>query len=338
MDGRVPTGAGAAAPYAVAAPFRVAPDLLRLDARHPDDPHPGVLVVDDLRPAFLERKRRHLHDPHRPLVRLAPGVDDLRLRRGLADALTALAAAHPDIIEHDDAAGVFRLRPAALAVDPGRATVSPLSPEAGLLAQRLAAEPPAARVLAAVSLALQEDLVLMGWPGEGPIGSRDDPAAAGGLVALAGSVVSPSGWDPAQRIGQPLADLHAPVADGERLRQASLALSRAMVEKGPYVRYVWTLAQHASPARWPGDPILRTEPRADLSDLWLRAERQVTLPLPRAGASLFLIRVLLEPLVQAAADVSRRDRLVASLRSMSEAVVAYKHIAEARERVLAAWG
>ena len=139
-------------------------------------------------------------------------------------------------------------------------------------------------------------------------------------------------------IAQCTAEAPGPDYITEPVTQASLALSRAMVEKGPYVRYVWTLAQHASPARWPGDPILRTEPRADLSDLWLRAERQVTLPLPRAGASLFLIRVLLEPLVQAAADVSRRDRLVASLRSMSESVVAYKHIAEARERVLAAWG
>jgi hypothetical protein len=37
-------------------------------------------------------------------------------------------------------------------------------------------------------------------------------------------------------------------------------------------------------------------------------------------------------------DAARRARLVASLRSMSEAVVAYKGIGAARERVLAAWG
>jgi len=335
---RAPAAAGAAVPFAVGAPFRVGPDLLRLDARHPDDPHPGLLVVDDQRPLWLGRKRAHLDDRRRPLVRVAAGASDPRLRRALAGGLAALAAAHPDIVAQAASPGTYRLLPAGLTVHPEAAAVSADGPEAATLAQRLADEAPVPRVLAAVSLALQEDLVLMGWPGDGPAGQPGDPAAAAGLVALAGSVIAPSGWDPAERIGQPLAALHAPVGDGDRLRLASLALSRAMVDKGPYVRYVWSLAGDASPARWPGDPAPPAEPFADLSDLWFRAERQVTLPLPAAGASLFLIRVLVAPLLEVAADAARRARLVASLRSMSEAVIAYKHLASARERVLAAWG
>lgn len=68
-----------------------------------------------------------------------------------------------------------------------------------------------------------------------------------------------------------------------------------------------------------------------------RCERQVTLGLPALGASLFLIRVHVAPLLEVCTDPQRRARLVAALRSMSDDVVAYKNLQRLRERVLAAW-
>ena len=43
------------------------------------------------------------------------------------------------------------------------------------------------------------------------------------------------------------------------------------------------------------------------------------------------------PLLEVCTDPQRRARLVASLRSMSDDVVAYKNLQRLRERVLAAW-
>lgn len=203
--------------------------------------------------------------------------------------------------------------------------------------RRLRGLPAPGGALGALALTLQEDLVLMGWPGPGLTGDSNSPEAAQGLVALAASVVFPSGWDPGERIGRPLRAIHGPVADGERLRLASGALSRAMVDKGPFVRHIWTLTPDGAPARWPG---VAASPRTaddSLADLWFRCERQITLPLPRAGASLFLIRVFMAPLLEVVAEAGRRARLVASLASMSEAVIAYKGLGAVRERVLRAW-
>jgi hypothetical protein len=148
------------------------------------------------------------------------------------------------------------------------------------------------------------------------------------------SVVFASGWDPAQKIGRALFEIHAPVAEGGALRAASERLARAMVEKGPFVRHVWTIADSDSLARAPGQAA-----RADSVDaLWFRCERQVTLPLAAHDRSLFLIRVYLAPLAEVAGDARRRELIVSALTSMSDEVLAYKGLQRARELIVASWG
>jgi hypothetical protein len=331
-------------PFAVGAPFRVAPDLVRLGAPDADDPHDGLLVSDRDHRVFVQQKLAQLDDPRWPLVHVDSRADPQRLLAAFADALATLARAHPDrvLAGADAIPSRFALPEAGLAIDLRDGEVDAPQAIAEPLAARLRGLPAVARVLAAIALAVQEDLVLMGWPGAGPRGDPSSAEAAAGLRMLAASVVFPSGWDPGERIGQPLRSLHAPVADGERLRLASLALSHAMTGKGPFVRHVWTLAPDGALARRPGAvaPAGGATPAgpADLADLWYRCERQVTVPLPAAGASLFLIRVFVAPLLAVAADARRRARLVESLASMSEAVIAYKQLGGARERVLRAWG
>ncbi len=250
----------------------------------------------------------------------------------------ALAPVHPANAIARDADGRWQLPVAGLRLDPADLSIHALHAEADARVRRLRTLPPPAGALAALALSLQEDLVLMGWPGPGLTGDAASPDAGQGLVALAASVVFPSGWDPGERIGRPLRSIHGPVADGERLRLASTALSRAMVDKGPFVRHIWTLAPDGALARWPGAAASAPAVGGTLDDLWFRCERQVTLPLPRVGASLFLIRVFLAPLIAVAADAERRARLVASLASMSDAVIAYKGLGALRERVLQTWG
>lgn len=346
-------------PFPVNAPFRVRADLARLSGD--GTALPDLVQSDAAYPAYARIKRAHLGDAARPLTRVLAGADPERVIGALAVALGAVARSQPDVVAAGAGGGQagagigptsdaeFVLRRAALGLAMGpEVRVRALAACAEPLVERLAGLPPADRALAAFSLAVQEDLVLMGWP-EWPAGAGDAGVSSPGLVALALSVVFPSGWDPADKLGRGLWEIHAPVADGAPLRQATAALSRAMVDKGPFERFVWTLGTDPGLARWPqpspslSPPIARpaSQPAptdaADLSDLVFRCERQVTLGLPAFGASLFLIRVHVAPLLEVCTDPQRRARLVASLRSMSDDVVAYKNLQRLRERVLAAW-
>ena len=171
----------------------------------------------------------------------------------------------------------------------------------------------------ALTLSVQEDFVLM------------RPGANGDLRAVLMSVAFPSGWSPEEKLGQSMIQIHQPVAENDALQRATPAMSEAMLEKGPFVRYVWTLAGNDVLSRQPGADTLADVSRVD--QLWFRCERQVTVPL--AGfACLFLIRVFVARLTDVLAAPGRRDLLIQSLQSMSESVIDYKGIARARRLIL----
>jgi len=165
-----------------------------------------------------------------------------------------------------------------------------------------------------LTLSLQEDFAVM------------VPDAAGLLRARVLSVCFPSGWCPAEKLDRSFSQLHEPVADAQDLMAAAPALSQAMCSKGPFVRYVWTIAGNGDRGRLPGvDSFAHA---ASIDDLWFRCERQVTVPL--AGqASLFLIRVFVTPLRQAVPSAERWVTLQEALASMSPAMVAYKGLGRA---------
>ncbi len=166
--------------------------------------------------------------------------------------------------------------------------------------------------LVGLALSLQEDLVLMADDGSGE------------LVAQWLAVSFPSGWRPADKVGQSMFRIHAPVADNARLQQSARGLAQAMATKGPFLRHVWTLAGSASLHKDPeGDAFAGVH---SLDDLWFRCERQVTVPLG-GDASLFLIRVFVAPLAEVTAMPGRLDLLTRSLGSMSAAMLAYKGLA-----------
>lgn len=193
----------------------------------------------------------------------------------------------------------------------------------------------------ALALNVQEDFVLMRAAESVAQMAASDrrSSACAGLWAEASMVSFPSGWSPELKMGRSLADIHAPVADGQALRRASPSLSLAMLEKGPFVRYVWTLSEGPALDRRPGQvgATVSLAP-ASLARLWFRCERQTTLALPGHSRALFLIRVYVAPLLEAADTQARRELLAEALRSMTPAMVEYKNIAAAREIVLRSWG
>lgn len=250
----------------------------------------------------------------------------------MAATLPRISETRPDVVIAPSAAPTAV--PVTLADALGRPWAFPrLGPEARDL---LEGSPRATRLADALALSLPEDLVWM----------RDDGVA--GRASLL-HVSFPSHWAPDARAGASLAELHAPVADGEALRAASAALMRAIVRKGPFVRAVWSLQStaaldlHPGASRSAGPP---TEHGAGapvggiVAGTWFRVERQTTVPFPSAGLALFAIRVHVTPLRRVLEAVpGRAARLAASVRSMSAGVRAYKGLADADALLeeLAAW-
>jgi hypothetical protein len=167
------------------------------------------------------------------------------------------------------------------------------------------------------------DLLVVGWL----LACSDDLVVLrrrgnGHLTAELLAVTFPSGWPVRRRAGASLLELHAPVADGERLQRAAPGLSEALLTKGPYVQHVWGVDPCG---RLDNDPDV-TYPPAPVR--WhLRVERQTTVPLPHLGRALFTIRPYLTPVEDLSPE--RRRVLGAALASLSPAARAYKGVPDA---------
>ena len=176
------------------------------------------------------------------------------------------------------------------------------------------------RLLGALALSVQEDLVLM------------EQGADGVVRAALLQVAFPSAWDPATKVGQDLFALHAPVADNAQLQAAAARLATALVSKGPFVRWVWTVTADPRWRAWPPlQPAAAVRRTAADAPLHFRLERQTTMPLGE-GYGLFLIRVQVRPLDEVLSQPGRLGLLQASLRSMSDAMVRYKNLGAVRQR------
>jgi hypothetical protein len=153
-------------------------------------------------------------------------------------------------------------------------------------------------------------------------------------------VCVPSHWAPEDKLGQPFAAVHAPVADGELLRAASSHLVQLATSGQRWERHVWTITpsqrydQH--PVRharepWPNP----ADPGAFAAACFFRAERQTFFPVGQGTRqAVFTIRVMVEPLMDVIHEPADRARLHAALSTMSDAVLAYKGLAAAREPLL----
>ena len=297
-DGVLPTGTWppAVAPFPVEAVHRVVP------APRPLDGGPSV-VLDDAWPAALQRRLERLRADRAGIVVGSTTLDALRCAWRLLP------------VPHDGDTVLLPHLSARVDLAAGRAqaTGPPVPGQAELLA-----ESGVDLLVVGWLLACSDDLVVLRRSGPG--------ARSAELLAVA----FPRGWPPRQRVGASLDDLHAPVADGERLRRASPALSEALLTKGPYVQHVWGLDPTGRLDRDPSAPDVETGPWPEPARWWLRVERQTSVPL--GDRALFTIRPYLTPL--SALVHARRVVLAAALRSMSPASRAYKGVPDGLEQWL----
>ena len=167
---------------------------------------------------------------------------------------------------------------------------------------------------------LQEDAVVIQREPEGP--DR----------AIMVHVCFPSGWRPERILGWSFQRIHRPVPGFADTPPAAARMLSAMIERGPYVRFVWTISANDVLDHHP-DQGMRTAWTHASRAGWLRVERQVSVPFPDVNAALFLIRIYLYPFESLAAEEQRDLR--SALRAMPDAVRRYKGLAGELDHALA---
>lgn len=149
--------------------------------------------------------------------------------------------------------------------------------------------------------------------------------------ALFTHVYFPSGWRPEHVLGRSFLEIHARIPAFEQVARAAASLTDSMAGRGPYVRFVWTIAADAELDHHP-DHGARAAWSAQTPRAFLRVERQVTVPLAPVPASLFLIRTYLYGFDELSSE--QRAVLARALELMPPELLRYKQLEQARPRAL----
>jgi dimethylamine monooxygenase subunit A len=296
---------------AVSAPFRMQPGLRRLA--------PGALqsTPNTLDSQALREKLAVLqHHPSQALV-TTPGFDPLP---ALHTLMQQACTEHPEAFAWDgDRAFEARQLGWSMRGDAVRGDGPPA------IGDGLRALPDAWRLPGLISLALAEDFAVI-------------DGATAHIPWLA--VCLPSRWAPEDKVGRHFAQVHAPVADNAMLIAAGEHLARLVTGAERWERFVWSIAsepalmqhpKHAPPTAWPA----ALDADALAARAFFRSERQTFIPVPGAAQAVFTIHVESRPLAEAVNSAERARVVCEALASMSAAVLAYRGLTEARDRLLA---
>jgi hypothetical protein len=303
----------------VTAPFRMQPGLRRVV------PGAAQITPNASGSRHLREKMAVLGStPLRALCSIA-AFDETPVLRAIADEA---ARSCPESFRVDAThAGTIRCEAPLLgwAIEGDRARGEG-DPAIGALLDALA---PDLRRAALLSLAFAEDFAVL-----------DGAAATVPWLA----VCLPSHWAPEDKVGRAFAEVHAPVADGDLLRAASVSLARLVTGDDRWERFIWTISPdprlHQHPAHsdavWPepttGDQRADADALAAMASL--RSERQTFVPIAGSARAVFTILVESAPLVDAVTSADAARRLHDAIASMWPAVLAYRRLDRARDRLL----
>ena len=303
----------------VTAPFRMQPGLRRVA------PGAAQLTASAAGSRHLREKIAVLASMPTQLLCAVPGFDETTALRTIAAESERLALDAFRVAS----AGVAALRCEAPLLGwalEGDRVVGDGDPAIGALLDAL---PARLRRAALVSLAFAEDFAVL-----------DGECAT--LPWLA--VCLPSHWAPEEKVGRGFAAVHAPVADGDLLRAASASLATLVTGDERWERFVWTVTAdprlHQHPARsdvaWldPDGDDGRADAEALVAMASLRSELQTFLPIAGAHQAVFTILVDSVPLADAVVAADDARRLHDAIASMSPAVLAYRRLDRARDRLL----
>lgn len=146
----------------------------------------------------------------------------------------------------------------------------------------------------------------------------------GDLVFGGGSICFPNRWDLRSKLGQSMADVHAPVAGlNEQLARPIDQFFERLSPQRSFWRLGWTVLD--TPERYQpvcgtgGSPLAR-----DAQQLHLRVERETLRRLPATDVVVFTIRTYITPLVDLVVEPDDARRLAEALRQLPDDVAGYK--------------
>ncbi len=149
-------------------------------------------------------------------------------------------------------------------------------------------------------------------------------------------VCGPSHWDPREKLGKDFLAVHAPIPGFDKVGRAHLQIVDAMVNKGPFVRFVWSFVTDTRLNHHPEAPVGEdaalwkgrsfSENADGSAPFHLRVERQLTFGLPRSKASLFFIRLSFIDGNILKANERWNSQLVSALQSMTPESRVYKGV------------
>jgi hypothetical protein len=178
--------------------------------------------------------------------------------------------------------------------------------------ETLAREAPEA--LEAVARAVQEDFAVLAAYDEAD-------------VAVAVDVRFPSGFRSERLLGQDFHAIHRPVPGFVDQALSARSMVRSMTERGPYVRFVWALSADDALDHHPD--VYAGSDWQTASSLFLRVERQTTVPLFEGRAALFLIRTYVYPYAEL--SEAQRGTLTRAIARAPEPIREYKRLPTAAE-------
>lgn len=157
----------------------------------------------------------------------------------------------------------------------------------------------------------------------------------GGLVFGGGSVCFPNRWDLVSKVGQPLTQVHAPVARlNEQLAGPIESFFERLRPERSYWRLGWGILdtdERYQPVDGTAPPSPRLPEPGDptaADRLFVRVERETLRRFPRTRCVLFTIRTYVRPLRHLAGRPDDAARLAAALEALPPDVAAYKQVRE----------
>jgi hypothetical protein len=165
------------------------------------------------------------------------------------------------------------------------------------------------------------DFVLLRWMGDA-------------WRMVGGAVCFPSGWDPMEKLGGTVADIHGPVPTlNEDLGARMDRFLGGLREGDAFERDNWGMAATGELDLHPRRGMPRITGRETAGELWFRLEEQAFLGLGD-GMILFLIHVRTWRLDEFLDATGCREGLCRMLASMTPEVAAYKGLSGLRARIL----
>lgn len=157
-------------------------------------------------------------------------------------------------------------------------------------------------------------------------------------------VMSPSHWSPEVKFNQSFFNVHAPIPGVEKLNKSANQMVDAMINKGPFLRMVWSFVtdqnfnhhpdapKGTDPKQWKGRSFdLENKPENPFD---LRVERQITWGFKELNAALFTIRISFLEGQEVKTNKEWRELLSGAIESMSPASLEYKGLSHCKNELL----